>query len=94
MRDLVSDRQKVGKSWKKLGGFGQKLGLFGQKLVVFWAKLRGDFSKCAQPILPRLPILTGQKDSPPRREDTKSRLREALRRAKKEEIFDAEDRRF
>jgi len=73
VRDLVSEGPKVGKSWKKLGGFGEKLRLFEAFLVVFGAFLRGDFQECAQPRLLRLPILTGQKDSPQRARSTQRR---------------------
>ena len=48
VRDLVSDCQKVGKSWKKLGGFGEKLDRFGSLLGVFGVFLRGGFQECAQ----------------------------------------------
>ena len=48
--------QKVGRSWVVLGG---NWGGFGVKLGTFGVKMGGDFQECAQPILPRLPILTG-----------------------------------
>ena len=55
--------EKVGKSW---GVLGAKWGRFGVKLGTFGVKNGGHFQECAQPILPRLPILTGPKDSPRR----------------------------
>ena len=75
-RDLVSDRQRVGKSWKKLGGFGEKLGRFGSLLDVFGAFLRGDFHECAQTLIVRIAYFDRQKrvtSQTPRHQDAKMR---------------------